>query len=281
MRLGAHLSIAGGVHHALEKAHQFGFDAMAMFVRNQRQWKPSRLGQEEVDLFRKLRKDFGIWPVAAHGLYLLNLCGRDEVCRRSIEAIIEDLRRCERLGVEYLVIHPGAHEDAKTGLRLIAQGLNQAIESAAGASRVLIETTAGAGTILGGTFEQVAEIIAQVKYPSRVGVCMDTCHIFAAGYEIRTRQSYLDTFEEFDRIVGLEKLFAIHLNDSLKDIGSHLDRHAHIGLGKLGLEPFRFLANDPRFKDLPMLLETPKGIREEDGRDWDEINGQTMRGLVR
>ena len=301
MLLGSHLSIAGGMHHAIEKAHQFGFDTLALFIRNQRQWRVPALRVEDVQTFRTLRQQFKIGPIIAHGSYLLNLAGEDWVRDKSIDAISADLERCDRLGIDALVIHPGACVDRENGLRRIADGLGivfdrrqdkhppkappsvrapVAADSAARAV-LLLESTAGSGSILCSTFEELAWILAAVGRPDRLAVCLDTCHIFAAGYEIRARHGYLATMRHFDKTVGLGNLRAIHINDSVKGLGSRVDRHAHIGQGQIGLEGFANFVNDRRLSRVPMLLETPKGIRPEDGLDWDLVNAQALRALVR
>ena len=284
MILGAHMSIAGGMHHALEAAHGFQFNTLAVFVRNQRQWRVPPLPEGDVELFRETRRRLGISPIVAHGSYLLNLSGTPEIRGKSIEAIVADLDRCERLGIEFLVIHPGSHSDAAEGLRLIAQGLDE-IQAARSAgqtgTKILLEGTAGSGHVLCSTFEQLAEILSLVKEPLNLGVCLDTCHIFAAGYDIRTPETYRQTMEQFDHAVGLPRLMTIHLNDSLREFGSHVDRHMHIGLGKIGPEGIANFVNDKRLANIPMILETPKGIRESDGLDWDEVNGRAVRSLLR
>ncbi|MFB3890680.1 MAG: deoxyribonuclease IV [Phycisphaerae bacterium] len=316
MLLGSHLSIAGGMHTALEKARRFRFDTVAVFVRNQRQWHVPPLAETAVEMFKATRRRLGISPVVAHGSYLVNLAGTEPVRSKSIAAVAADLERCRAFGIEYLVIHPGGNRDVRVGLRLIADALNQVLSNrgmgvslmsttgvppvevqgqdapathgqdarasfAVGFPKILVETTAGAGSILAGTFDQIAEILAQLSDKSRVGVCLDTCHIFAAGYDIRTPDAYARTMCEFDRIIGLANLMAIHLNDSVRELGSHVDRHAHIGKGLIGREGFRNFVNDPRLAQVPMILETPKGIRKSDGRDWDAVNGRAIRSLVR
>lgn len=302
MRLGCHLSIAGGMHHALEKAHELGLASVAVFVRNQRQWRVPALDPAEVETFRRVRARLKISPVVAHGSYLLNLAGSEEVRAKTLDALVADLGRCDRLGIEYLVIHPGACADRTRGLALVAEGLNEVFERAlvvqasppasrrrgiqragedACTTMLLLETTAGSGSALGGTFEQLQAMIEGVTQRQRVGVCLDTCHVFAAGYDIRTREAYLETMARFDSVIGLANLEAVHLNDSLRELGSRVDRHAHIGKGLIGREAFRQFANDKRLADVPMILETPKGLRESDGKDWDEVNVQTMRSLVR
>ena len=286
MLLGSHLTVAGGLHNALLAARKYRFDTVALFVRNQRQWACPPLAEEEVERFLALRKELDISPVIAHGSYLMNLCGAEAVRAKSIAALVEDLGRCWRLGIDYLVLHPGSNQDRPSGVRLIAEGLNRAVRlsaapDATGKTRetvILLETTSGAGHTIGGRFEDLAEILALVDRPERFGVCLDTCHVFAAGYDLRAPEAYAATIGQFDAAIGLPRLKAIHLNDSLGDLGSRLDRHAHIGKGKIGRAGFANLLRDGRFAQVPLILETPKG-RDSRGRDWDRINARAVRGL--
>ena len=280
MVLGSHLSISGGLHKALEAADAYGFDCVAMFVRNQRQWRAGALSDEAIATFREVRRQSGISPVVAHGSYLVNLAGKDDIRRKSIAAMRDELDRCERLGIEYLVFHPGSHEQADKGIVLVADALNEIVADRTGQTKILIETTAGQGNCMGHTFEQVAEILENLDRQERFGVCLDTCHVFAAGYDIRTPEAYRRTMDAFDRVIGMGKLQAIHLNDSVKGLGSRVDRHAHIGLGQIGLQAFAEIVHDPRLADLPMILETPKGL-DDAGRDWDEVNAAALRALER
>ncbi len=280
MILGSHLSISGGLHQALEVAAGYGFDCVAMFVRNQRQWRAGALSDKAIATFREVRRQSGLAPVVAHGSYLVNLAGKDDIRRKSIAAMRDELDRCERLGIEYLVFHPGSHERVDEGIVLVADALNEIVTDCPGQTKILIETTAGQGNYLGRTFEQISDILARLEMPERFGVCLDTCHVFAAGYDIRTPEAYRRTMDTFDRVIGMGKLPAIHLNDSVKGLGSRIDRHAHIGLGQIGLQAFAEIVNDPRLADLPMILETPKGA-DEAGRDWDEVNAAALRGLIR
>ncbi len=280
MLLGSHLSIAGGLHRALEAADDYGFDCVAMFVRNQRQWRAGPLSDEAIATFVEVRRRLRIAPVVAHGSYLVNLAGKADVRRKSITAMRDELDRCERLGIEYLVFHPGSRENADEGIGLIAEALNEIVADRTGLTKILLETTAGQGNYIGHTFEQLAAILERLERPKRFGVCLDTCHIFAAGYDIRTPHAYRKTMDEFDRTIGLERLLAVHLNDSVRGLGSRVDRHAHIGLGEIGLTGFAEIVNDQRLANLPMILETPKGA-DETGRDWDEINTAALRELIR
>ena len=281
MLLGSHLSIGGGMYRALEAAERYGFGTVAVFVRNQVQWRPTPLREETVRRFRATRKRLGIGPVVAHGSYLVNLAGHYAIRRKSITAMTRDLDRCGRLGIEYLVFHPGSRPNAEEGVDLIASALNEIV--AAGAHRrpkILLETTAGQGNCIGHTFEQLAAILSRLNRPKRFGVCLDTCHVFAAGYDIRTPGAYRRTMNAFDETVGLDRLLAIHLNDSRRELGSRVDRHAHIGAGEIGLGGFANIVNDARLADAPMILETPKGL-DEAGRDWDTVNASVLRHLVR
>jgi len=263
MRLGAHMSIAGGVSKALERGHSIGCEAIQIFTRNQRQWRSKPLAPEEIERFKLKQEETGIRPVVAHDSYLINLGSPDEAMwQKSLQAYIIELQHCETLGIPYLVMHPGSHlgSGEEAGLCRIAEGLNRAHAATRGFGVIsLLETTAGQGTNLGYCFEQLATIRETVKEVERVAVCFDTCHVFAAGYDLRTPEAYAATMAEFDRILGLDLLRCFHLNDSKKGLASRVDRHQHIGQGLLGLEPFRLLLNDPRFATLPGLLETPKG----------------------
>jgi len=281
MLLGSHRSIKDGLHNALLAAGRLGFRTAGLFVRNQVQWRVPPLGDEAAATFRRTRRRLGISPVVAHGSYLVNLAGDEPVRSRSIEATAADLERCGRLGIEYLVLHPGSREDADEGVRLIAEAVNDILARVrARRPRLLLETTAGMGRCIGHTFEQLAAILARTRRPGRVGVCLDTCHVFAAGYDLRTPAAYRRTMEHFGRVVGFERLRAIHLNDSIGGLGSRLDRHEHIGHGRIGRRGFANFVNDPRLADVPMILETPKK-KDEHGRDWDEVNAEVLRGLVR
>jgi deoxyribonuclease-4 len=279
---GAHMSIAGGYHKALLTAQEFRCETVQLFTKNNNQWYAKKLLEEEIQLFRRtLRKTRLRFPMA-HGCYLINLASPDEALyRKSIEAFVVEVQRAERLGLRYLVTHPGAHMGSgeETGLARVATALDEVHGRCPGfALKVLLETTAGQGSSLGWRFEHLASILKQVAEPERLGVCLDTCHVFAAGYALSPESEYMKTLKEFNKIVGLKLLKAFHVNDSLKAFGSRVDRHAHIGQGQLGLEPFRLLVNDPRFRNRPMILETPK---EDDKADnLDAVNLGTLRSQV-
>ncbi len=280
LRLGAHESIAGGVSKAFDRAESVGCDAMQIFTKNNNRWSAKPLDPKEIERFHKRQEETGIRPVVAHDSYLINLgTPKDDLWEKSIAAFIDELERAEALGIPYLVMHPGSHTGSgeEAGLRRIAEGLDRAHAATEGFRvMTLTEITAGQGTNLGYTFEQLAAIRAMIDHPERVGICFDTCHALAAGYEFRDRESYERMWDEFDRIIGLERLKVFHLNDSQKDVGSHVDRHAHIGHGMLGLDPFRMILNDPRFDGLPGLLETPKSKDLHEDVD----NLRTLRSLV-
>lgn len=280
---GAHMSIAGGYYHAIEAAQKYRCEALQLFTKNSNQWKAKPLTDEEVAIFREKYGKSGLRLAMAHDSYLINLASPVEsLFRKSIEAFVAEYERSERLGLRYLVTHPGSHIDSgeDAGLKRVAKALDEVHRRCPDFRvQVLLENTAGQGSNLGHRFEHLAKILELVADPDRIGVCLDTCHTFAAGYPLAPEREYRATIREFDRIVGLKRLQAFHLNDSLKPLGSRVDRHAHIGRGCMVLEPFRLLVNDRRFRNHPMVLETPK--EEAGGRDMDAINLRVLRGLVR
>jgi deoxyribonuclease-4 len=280
MRLGAHESIAGGLHKAFDRAQSVGCEAMQIFVKSNRSWAVKPLIEEDIARFKAKAEETGIQPVVGHTSYLLNLATPDEALwTKSRDTLIIELERCEALDVGWLVLHPGSHVGAgeEAGLARVAQALGEVHAATPGfRAQILLETTAGQGTNLGYRFEHLAWLIEHTPGGERLGVCLDTCHVFAAGYELRTPEGYGATMEAFDRVIGLERLHAIHLNDSKGDLGSHKDRHEHIGKGFIGLEGFRHLLNDPRLAGLPGLLETPKG----DDLQEDRENLAVLRSLI-
>jgi deoxyribonuclease-4 len=257
------MSIAGGIAKSFTRGEQVGCEAMQIFSKNDRQWKAKSYTPDDVAAFKAEQARTGIGPVIVHCSYLVNLAAAaDELWEKSIAAFTDELERCALLGIPAIVVHPGAHTGSgeENGLRREADALNRLFDAGIGAGvTVLLENTAGQGTALGWRFEHLARLLELVERRERLGVCLDTCHLLAAGYDIRTADTYAATMNEFARVVGLEQLKAWHLNDSQKDLGSRVDRHTHIGEGCIGLEAFRLLVNDPRFVDLPMIIETPKG----------------------
>lgn len=280
LRLGAHESIDGGLHRAIERACSVGCDALQLFVKPNRVWAVAPLTDAEVYRFRTMVAEASLAPLVGHASYLLNLASPEgELWRRSVETLILELERCEALDIPYLVLHPGAHVGSgeEAGLCRIAQALGQVHAATAGISaRILLETTAGQGSALGYRFEQLAWLLENAPQGERLGVCFDTAHAFAAGYELRTAEGYAATMDAFERLIGLSRLKVLHLNDSKGGLGSRKDRHEHIGEGEIGLDGFRRVLNDPRLDGLPGLLETPK----EDDLEADRRNLETLRSLA-
>jgi len=278
--IGAHQSIQGGHHRAVERGADVGCVCLQIFTRNNLRWTDRPLTSAGCRLFKTAVRKFDMGPVVAHNSYLINLASPDDALyEKSMDAFAEELDRCRRLGVRHIVAHPGAHTGAgaSAGIERVVVGLNRLLRASRDVS-ILVETTAGAGSCLGGTFEEIAAILAGVRARTRVGVCFDTCHVFAAGYDLRTRRAYRDTMRRFDDLIGLERLQAFHFNDSKGDRGSHTDRHEQIGRGKLGREAFRLILRDRRFRGVPKLLETPKG---KHGRaTWDVTNLRLLRRLA-
>jgi deoxyribonuclease IV len=275
--IGAHISTKGGLHTVFERAAAIEASAIALFAKNSNQWKGKAMSDDDVAQFAALRT---VRPILTHASYLINLATtNEEFHRKSIAAMIDELDRAERLGIHAVVLHPGAHMNAgiDAGLDQIARSLDR-IHAAIPNHRVvtLLETAAGQGSCVGCTFEELGRIIDAVDDRRRVGICIDTCHVFAAGYDIRTRDGYEKTIDEVDKYVGIENVGAFHLNDSKRGLGSRVDRHQHIGEGEIGLEAFRLLLNDARFARIPKLLETPKTIETESDRK----NMATLRSLL-
>lgn len=280
--LGAHMSMAGGYYKAVEAARRVGCDCVQLFTKNNNQWRAKPIGDDQAELFQATLKRLKIKHPLSHASYLINLGSPDaELWAKSIDSFVVELLRAEQLGIPYMVVHPGAYttSSVEAGLKRIAAALDEVHGQTHGiAARCLLETTSGQGSCLGCRFEHLAEIIGGVREPARLGVCVDTCHIFSAGYALGNAKEYAATMRSLDQAVGLKQVKAFHLNDSKAKFGSGVDRHDHIGRGLMGLEPFRHLLNDSRFRRVPMYLETKKG--EEEGRDLDEINLETLRGLV-
>jgi len=276
------MSISGGCHEAIRIAVEHQCETLQLFTKNASQWVGKAQTDDEVNLFRQKLKESRLKFPTAHDSYLINLASPDDTLyRKSIEAFVDEVERAERLGLSYLVTHPGAHVGSgeEAGLARVVQGIDETHARCAGFKvKVLLEATAGQGSTLGFRFEHLAAIIGQVKESKRLGVCVDTCHIFAAGYPLATRTEYEQTFNEFDRIVGLRYLKLFHLNDSLKPFESRVDRHAHLGKGCIGLEPFRMIVNEPKFAKLPMILETPKEL--DGNKNMDTANLRVLRELL-
>lgn len=306
--LGAHMSIAGGLHKAVEAAAALGMETVQIFThspsqwavkpvapaakellrdgksltKNNNQWVGKPISADDVRLFRDALEQSGITSPCAHNSYLINLASpKDDLWEKSIAAMIVEVERADALGLAGIVMHPGSFVDSceADGLQRIITALDRVTAATPDAKPELwLECTAGQGSCLGHRFEHIATILNGVKQPERYGVCVDTCHIFAAGYPLQTPDEYAATINEMDRTIGLKNIRAFHLNDSKKPLGSRVDRHEHIGEGFLGLEPFRHLLNDPRFETIPMYLETEKG--ERGGEDLDAINLRTLRSLI-
>jgi len=277
--LGAHESVAGGLHLAFDRIKKVGGDSLQIFTRNQRQWRPAPLKPEEIDAFKEAHEKSGKMIVASHGSYLVNLAtAKDDLLEKSVDALVLELQRCDQLAIPYVVLHPGSHGGAgvEVGLERFVKGLDRAIETGDVGVKVLLETTAGQGTGLGSSFEELAFVLQNSKYPELLGVCVDTCHIFAAGYELRTEDGYNATIIALEKTVGLDNVLFFHLNDSKKELGSRVDRHEHIGKGAIGLSGFQNLLNDSRFKGLPMTLETPKSEKLVEDRE----NLRILRSLL-
>ena len=274
------MSVAGGLHLAFAHLQQIQGQALQIFTRNQRQWQAAPITEEEEYLFSKAWQKAGNIPVAVHNSYLINLASpKQETANKSINALADELLRCATLRIPYLVMHPGAHlgEGVEAGIARFTKNINTVFEKTAKATKVmvLLETTAGQGTSLGSKFEELGAMINNSANTHRLGVCFDTCHVFAAGYDLRTAQTQEKTFAEFDKKIGLERLKFFHLNDSIKEFGSKVDRHTHIGQGQIGLQGFQLLINNSNFSNHPMVLETPKDKELTE----DKENLQILRNL--
>jgi len=286
MRIGAHMSVSGGKYMAFERGRELGCEALQVFIRNVRGWASGPLKQKEIDNFINKKEELKdeIWPVISHNSYLINLASLDkEKLGKSYKAMLDELTKTDHLGIEYDNMHPGVipisdkEEITKDeAFSQIADNLNKLMNATKSSPVViLMETTAGQGKGLGNKFHHFKKLIDKIQNKKRVGICFDTAHTFAAGYDFTTRKKYEDMWNEFDDIIGLKYLYAFHLNDTDKECGSRVDRHTHIGQGKIGKEPFGFFINDSRFKDIPGILETPKG----DDYKLDIMNLKTLRSL--
>jgi deoxyribonuclease IV len=279
--LGAHMSISGGVHTAVDRATSIGCTALQVFTKNNNQWYAKPLDDNDIQSYKRKISAASIAPVVAHDSYLINLCAiNSDTLKKSRAAFIDELTRCEKFGIQLLNFHPGAHGGAgeEEGIKKIIESLNLAHAATQGFKVLsVVEATAGQGTAVGYTFRHLEKIINGVDNPERMAICIDTCHIFAAGYNIATEEGYVRTFREFEDIVGLQHIVAFHVNDSKKGLGSRVDRHEHIGKGMIGSKGFGFLMNDERFVSVPKILETPKS---EDLHE-DVENMKTLKKLIR
>jgi deoxyribonuclease-4 len=280
--LGAHFSIAGGLHKAFGRASEYGCTALQIFTKNANTWKERSLCSEEIERFRATQKACAIPFVCAHGSYLINLASPDGKKRRkSITALANELLRASQLSIPYLIIHPGAHMGMgeRQGISLAAQAIERTFERVPEATcQLLLETTAGQGSTIGHRFQQLAAISNAAALGNRIGFCLDTSHIFAAGYDLRTKKAYEKTMEAFVEETGIDHLKVIHVNDSKKPLGSRVDRHEHIGQGAIGIEAFKMMMNDPRLTAVPKIIETPK---EGGSKDYDRKNLDRLRSLIR
>ncbi|MCA9186585.1 MAG: deoxyribonuclease IV [Pirellulaceae bacterium] len=281
--LGVHMSIAGGYYRAVERAREAGCDCVQVFTKNNNQWRAKLISDDESERFRKSLRELKISHPISHSSYLINIASPDkQLWRKSVDALLVELQRAGQLSIPYVVLHPGAYVDSSeaAGIRQVVKALNEVNKQRDKKcdARCLLETTAGQGSCLGWRFEQLAEMLEGLKNPDDAGICLDTCHLFAAGYPLATEQEYRKTMRSLNRTVGIGQVKAVHLNDSKRELGSRVDRHEHIGRGCMGLEPFRRLLCDRRFRKVPMYLETPKGT--EKNRDLDVVNLKTLRGLI-
>ena len=277
------MSIAGGLEKALLRGEKAGCQVIQIFTQSPNTWTSRQITAEDMAGFEGTRQKTCIKPVSVHDSYLINLASpKTRLRRKSIDALSKEMERTEALGIPLLIIHPGAHMGAgeTAGLRHIAESLNRAFDcSSATKVEILLETTAGQGTSLGNRLEHLSEIMDKTECRDRLGVCLDTCHIFAAGYDFRDENGYKNLIESFDSILGMEKLKLFHINDSKRELGSKIDRHEHLGHGSIGEAALSFFLNDPAFRNLPFILETPKG-KNAHGIDWDIENLMVLRKLM-
>jgi deoxyribonuclease-4 len=279
--LGAHMSIAGGIHLAPGRGVEVGCGVIQVFTQNSNQWRGKPVSASDVALFGEKWLESGLYEIVSHDIYLVNLASAPgETREKSLVAFREEMERCSRLGITRIVMHPGAHlgEGEEVGIKRICEAFDRLFEQVPEyTGKVLLEATAGQGSNVGYRFEHLRSIIDGTAFSDRFAVCYDTCHTFAAGYDITTPEGYKKTFDEFDRIIGLDRLLCFHVNDSKKGLNSRVDRHEHIGQGSMGLEGFRLLVNDPRFAKIPKILETPKGENDV----MDAVNLKTLRDMVK
>ena len=289
MRLGAHMSAAGGLFKAFQRGDEAGCDSMLVFTKSNRQWKAKPITDKDIEKYKKAQAEYAhIHPVAVHASYLINIASpKDDLWEKSYQALKDEVERAAAFDLPLLTFHPGSFvkSDAESGMARIAKGLKRLLAETAESApnvTVCVETMAGQGTNLGHSFEQLGNILNQVGDHDRLGVCFDTCHVFAAGYDIRTPETYAATMDAFDAAIGLDKIKCFHFNDSKHELGSNKDRHEHIGEGFIGKSGFANFVNDPRWADHPAHLETPKTKEDEDGNEieMDPVNLKTLRDLI-
>ena len=290
MRLGAQISTAGGLFKAFGRGDEIDCDSIMIFTKSNRQWKAKPLSEKDIEKFKQAKEDFShIQPVAVHASYLINIgSSKEDLWEKSYQSLKDEVERAEALGIAYLTFHPGAYVDAdeETGLSNIARGLRRLLDETAGFETIVcLETMAGTGTTLGYKFEHLAYLLKEGQKESqegRLGICFDTCHVMAAGYDIRTPEAYEETMTEFDEVVGLDQIKCFHFNDSKHQLGERKDRHEHIGRGSIGEQGFANFVNDSRWSDHPAHLETPKQEEDDDGNEveMDPVNLKTLRDLI-
>lgn len=277
IRLGVHVSIGKGLAGAFDRAQALGCDGFQIFVANPRGWARKPISETEIDKFKRKRKETQLWPVVVHLAYLPNPASDDpELYEKSVNTLAEEFRRANLLEADFFVFHPGKNKDRQRGIKRVIQAVNLILTQINGPTIMLFENQAGAGGEIAGGFEELRELIAGVDHQERVGICFDTCHAFAAGYDLRNPGGWEETLRDFDQLIGMDKLKLFHLNDAMGDLGSHLDRHQHIGAGLIGLEGFEYLVNHPQLAKIPGILETPQVTDEDDLR-----NLATLRKMVK
>jgi deoxyribonuclease-4 len=283
MILGSHVSVAGGLAKGVARAEAVGCDCIQVFTKNNNQWRAKPLVEDDITAWNDALSASSVGRPIAHASYLINMASpKDELFQKSIDALVIELDRANALTLEGLVVHPGAFTDSSE-----SEGLDRIVDAASealgrvepGSCRLLLENTAGQGSCLGHTFEQLAYMLDGIEQPDRIGICLDTCHAFAAGYEINTKEGFVDMRKKIDRLLPENSIAALHLNDSKKPLGSRVDRHEHIGRGEIGIDAFRFVMEDSLLGTLPGYLETEKGTNEETGEDWDVINLRVLRDM--
>lgn len=275
--LGSHLPVAGGVSRAVGEARKLGLESLQIFTKNASRWQQKPVDPQEAERFKELREEWGRRPVGSHTSYLINLASPEKALwKKSLAAFVDEIERAETLGLDFLVFHPGSHRGAgaRAGIRRVSEALRTVLDRLPDVrTRILLENTAGQGATLGRAFEELREILDLVDAPERLGVCLDTCHLFAAGYELRTPSGYRETMRQLDSVMGAERIFCLHLNDSKGALGSNVDRHEHIGRGHIGTSGFRRVLRDRRFHGKPKILETPKA------NDMDRVNLKVLENL--